>query len=698
MTPGEVAARTRRTGIHHWDAALHRVRRGWWARAWSPLARDIVVDLAPDAPLGFLTAERAGFVLERAPEATVPLIAEAMDVLAGRYCYFGYDARYLPEAIDYARDPFSGRTWPARHGKHIDYRLAGPGDPKWIWELNRLQELPLLAAASLISGDDRYVRRGADLARRWIDTTEPGRGIAWSNGFEAGMRAISLALFLDALRGSPFLDQADVEKIVVSLWQHARWVRRDPSTHSSANNHLVGELAGLVAIGLLAPELREAEVLIDHGLAGLAREAERQIAHDGTSVEQAFRYHLFVIEHLLVAIALLDARGRSCPAAITDALRRSGQALAAQLGASEPEPTYGDGDDAVVVRLAGCDLRSGRAVAGGIAARLGDRGARAAAAPAAGVLAYWLFGEAGAERFGRTEPAATAGSLLLPDAGIVILRGGSRRVIVDAGPVGYLAIAAHGHADALQLTLSDAADDLVVDPGAGSYFACPDVRAALRGTAAHPTVAVDGADQSESGGPFLWTRHASARLVSLDLDGRVVVAEHSGYGALPDPVNHRRLVRAAAEGPIVVVDQLISAEAHDVVQSWPLHPSLDASLDRDVVRVTLGGRPRFLVAVGATVAGRLELHRAEQAPLRGWYSRRLEHLEPAWLASWSATAVGPIEVVALLWPLSDDAWPEPLLAVERSSEELRIHYRRPDGPAELRVALNELALKDDSRL
>ena len=79
---------------------------------------------------------------------------------------------------------------------------------------------------------------------------------------------------------------------------------------------------------------------------------------------------------------------------------------------------------------------------------------------------------------------------------------------VDVGPLGYLAIAAHGHADALAVGLAVDGHDLVGDPGTGSYFAHPEWRTAHRSTRAHATVAVDDADQSVMGGPFLWTEHA----------------------------------------------------------------------------------------------------------------------------------------------------------------------------------------------
>jgi len=690
MSAGEVVARARRTALHRWDALAYQGAKPLWRRAWSPRGRDVDFDRAPSAPLGFLTHERARFVQARDPGAAELLIAKADEILSGSYQYFGYPAARLSEPVDFDFDPLSRQSWPRRHGKRIDYRLAEFGDPKWIWELNRLQELPLLAAASLLGGDERYAARGVELARRWIATSEPGRGIAWSNGFEAGMRSISLAVFLDAMRGSPLLDKSSAEQIVVSLWQHVRWIARDPSTHSSANNHLIGELAGLVAIGLLVPELHRAEVLVDEGLAGLAKEATLQIAPDGTSVEQAFRYQLFVLDHLLVVAALLDAAARPCPESIVDALERSGRAFAALLGESDPEPRYGDADDAFVLRLGGCGLRTARGVAAGIAARVGDRDARVVA-PTLDATACWLFGEEGAERFETTEPGAAPKSAFLPDAGIVVLRAGGSRVLFDAGPLGYLATAAHGHADALQVTVAEGGEDLVVDPGVGSYFGDPVARAALRGTAAHATVTIDGEDQSEAGGAFLWTRHASARLVSVDLGRGQAVGVHDGYRLLTHPVTHRRLVRVDGDEPIIVVDRLESVAAHEVVQSWLLHPGLDAVLEGGVVRATRDGRPRLLIAVQGTSAGRLGLLRGDREPFRGWYSRRLEHLEPAWLASWSATAAGSIEIVALVWPLSMGEWPEPSLEVVQRSDGLEIRYTRARATRVLLIGASDLA-------
>jgi hypothetical protein len=452
MSLSEVAERSRRSLVNVADAASFHVGRPVWRARWEPDIDRLLVRDPLSAPVGILTPERAAGLRARFPSEADGLLDRAATVLERRVRFFGYPEVILGSEPD-DNDPFTGRRWPNRHAKRIDYRRDDTGDPKWIWELNRCQSLPLLAAAWLVSDDRQYAQAASDRLESWVDAHPPGRGIAWSNGFEAGIRAISLATAVDALRGSEFLDADRLAKALVSLWQHARWIQLDPSLGSSANNHRIGELVGLVVISVMAPELRPSSRWLDDALESLDQEAERQILADGTSVEQAFAYHVFVLDLLLVAVAALDSAGRSLPPALTAALERSGDALWAQLSENEPAPTYGDTDDGRALVVDEGDLRDPRGVAAGIAARLGH----AKAARVAGGLdptAWWLFGAAGADRFARVRPAPEPGSVTLRDGGLTILRRGRRRAMIDHGPHGYLSLAAHAHADALRLDRS----------------------------------------------------------------------------------------------------------------------------------------------------------------------------------------------------------------------------------------------------
>ena len=699
MTPAEVSDRIRRTVAHQTDAALYAVAPGLWRRRWEPEAASLLTSNLGTTPRGFLVAERAVEVRDRFPDECIALLQRADAALERRYQFFGYPETVVDD-LGADLDPFSGTSWPRKHGKRIDYRRAWPSDPKWIWELNRCQDLPLLVAASLLSGERPYADAAATRLEFWIETHPPGRGIAWSNGFEAGMRAIAMAVAFDGLRGSEHLPGRRAERIVQALWQTVRWIERDPSTGSSANNHRLGELAGVVAVSAMIPELEGSDRWLEQALAELGDEAERQIRPDGTGAEQAFAYHVFVLDLLLVTLALLDARDVRAPGSLCAALVRSADALWAQLADDEPEPTYGDADDGRALVLDGAELRSARGVAAAIAARFGHRGA-ARVAGALDPMCLWLFGADGADTF---EAAARAGapaprSLTLEDGGLTVLRGGGCRTLFDHGPHGYLSLAAHGHADALGIDFALGEHRLVSDPGVGSYFARPDVRNAFRGTGFHATVMVDGTDSSEAGGPFLWTTHARSTLLHFDPAG-AAIAEHDGYTRLADPVMHRRaVVLIGDDGALLVVDRLQAAGSHRYSQRWPFHPTLDVEDQSERHVVVRGDRAGALLLFSATRECDIRVVRGEGSPLLGWWSGRLESFVPSWLASVDLEADGTVELGALVIPFVgrapdiDDVG----LSVELRSESSLVTFGEGGDALELDVASSQPSIQRVAR-
>lgn len=677
MTPGEVWARTVRDARHRVDDLEWRTGRRLWHRRWQPPP---LQPLPTGRPLGFLTADRGLTFAAHDPEGAAMLVARADTVLGREVVAFGHPVRAVPlDDRDYSLDPRSEYRWPDAHGKRIDFRNA-PVGPKWVWELNRCQEFPILAAASLVSGDPCYEEAAASALLHWISQHTPGRGIAWANGFEAGIRAISLAVTYDALAAQPDLEERLREPVLGTLWQHARWIERDPSTHSSANNHRIGELVGLLAVAQLAPELPEAKHWASAALDGLRREATLQILLDGTGAEQSFSYTLFVLDLFLVAVALLDATGTAPPDEVLEALDRAGHALWAQLGRSgEPEPTYGDDDDGRAVRLDGLETRLGRGVASAICARLGNPYARTVA-EGLDPTAWWMFGVAGKQRFDQTTLAGIPDSILLENGGLAILRRGGTRVTVDAGPLGYLSLAAHGHADALGITVSSGGAKLVVDPGAGTYSGrAAAVRSAFRGTGFHATVVVDAKDQSVAGGPFLWSRHARGWFAHVDLSNALVAAEHDGYLTQTDPVRHCRAVLLLDPDRVVVYDRLEARGEHAISVRWPLHDALVAEIvTPGEVRAGSTTETGLLVKVAATSPGSMSVAHGDQEPFAGWSSPRLDQLIPSPLVKWDATFTGRIDIATILTPVKA-AWPQLDVDVRRDGSAAQIELAAPGG-------------------
>jgi Heparinase II/III-like protein len=308
----------------------------------------------------------------------------------------------------------------------------------------------------------------------------------------------------------------------------------------------------------------------------------------------------------------------------------------AALSAAGPPPMLGDADDGYVLDLErpGADL-DGALCAGAILWGRADWKAQVGRHTES---ARWLLGRPGRARFEALESAPPAP--LLPrafaDTGIYLLqsgyveRGDGVSVLVDCGELGFGSIAAHGHADALSFTLRAFGTDVFVDPGTYDYFTFPEWRHYFRSTRAHNTVEVDGVDQSEMLGAFLWGSHAQARCLLWEptLRGGRIVAEHDGYLRLPDPVRHRRTMHLDSLARVVSIeDEILARGPHRVTLAFHLAEHCEVAAE---------GRGRFRIAAGAgTLAlvldARLSAHvrRGGTDPIAGWVSRGYHRRAPA---------------------------------------------------------------------
>lgn len=169
------------SGEHSWPSLLERFHAG--------TGRPVLLDPA-----------RASTVADAAPDEVAALVRAADQVFIGRFTFFGYPETTCPDPLDWHLDPLSGARWPAIPSARINHRVTA-GDPKWIWELNRLQHLPWLAEAWLFTGEPRYAEGALDQLDSWIAQNPPGVGIAWCGAFEAGIRAISVAIALQGPSG-----------------------------------------------------------------------------------------------------------------------------------------------------------------------------------------------------------------------------------------------------------------------------------------------------------------------------------------------------------------------------------------------------------------------------------------------------------------------------------------------------------------
>jgi hypothetical protein len=497
------------------------------------------------------------------------------------------------------------------------------GDIKPLWELNRHLHLVRLAQAWAITGDERWRTVLSGLLHSWLEQCPPPHGPQWKSGLELGIRLISWSLIWQMLQGRV---DADLHgPWLASIHAHCGQIAARLSRHSSANNHLIGELTGLYMAACTWPCWPESAAWRAQAQRELEHEADVQFTAEGVHREQAYAYQVFCCDFLLVAGMVGQTSGTPFSPAYHARLQR---ALSVIRVFEDVGQNLGDADDGCVWRL-----QSRRDIP-----RCGDSDENDNAnnnantnvnnndnANANNNAMRWLRhlfpGPA-------LEAAPATSAWAFPDAGYYLF-GTKGRVqgMVDCGPLGYLGIAAHGHADALALTLHVNGEPCLVDSGTFDYWSDVRWRDYFRGTSAHNTVRVDGLDQSVGGGRFLWLRKACTRVehapkspAQFDLS-----ASHDGYARLPDPVVHaRRVTFDEASVTLVVTDHVTAKCTHRSEIFWHVAPQLDVTLAGQCT--TVHGHDYTLVI--AVSCGTLDLVRGADHPPLGWYSRAYKVKEP----------------------------------------------------------------------
>jgi len=268
----------------------------------------------------------------------------------------------------------------------------------------------------------------------------------------------------------------------------------------------------------------------------------------------------------------------------------------------------------------------------------------------------WLLGSESSRVWSELEPRPSGPRMAFPAGGYYLLGKdfdlpSEIRAVIDCAPLGYLSIAAHGHADALSIVLSAGGRELLIDPGTFAYHTQKSWRDYFRGTIAHNTVRIDETDQSEIGGNFMWLAKAKTTLERHVPDGptQSFAGEHDGYKRLRDPVTHRREITFDVDSStFTVVDQLDTAGSHRVEIPWHWHEDANVKVGDD-------GRTVFARHGEATARLQCEhdglevmSYRGSEHPILGWVSRRFDVKRPTTCTLFTGQINGQARIVTTI--------------------------------------------------
>ena len=385
-------------------------------------------------------------------------------------------------------------------------RWDPPGATRlWMYHLHYMEWAWSLAAHP----DRQWARRSfAELWQSWAGAGHFGQGDRWSP-YVASLRAWVLCGTYHALTKGSDLQPA----IDASLALHARFLRWHIE-HDVGGNHLVKNLKALVGLAVFLGDDR----LLGAASGELRRQLAVQVLADGGHYERSPSYHCQVLGDFIDIAELLSTSDRPPVPGLASAIESMRTWLGLMLMPDGDVPLF---NDCVLV---------GRA------------------------------------RISALRPGSPASQRLtvLPASGYVVVRPGDRmHLVADVGDPCPPDLPAHAHADCLSFELAADGRRLVVDSGTSTYAPGPQ-RRHERSTAAHNTVVVDGADQTEVWGIFRAARLAHGHLVRTEDDGRTVtvVASHDGYRRLPGSPRHQRTW--AVGGHVELTDEITGEGTHRI--------------------------------------------------------------------------------------------------------------------------------------
>lgn len=386
------------------------------------------------------------------------------------------------------------------------------GDIRTNWELNRHFQFAALAKSYYCTEDQKYLSELKQLFGDWNKHNLFLHGVEWTSAMELAIRVNSWVYTL------AFLKKTGCEDNIIPELEHGIMVMTDyimkhRARFSSANNHLIVEMYSVALVGILT----DYSPWRDGALKILTEELPKQNYEDGVNMEMSLHYQSFVMEAYGLLWLLMLKNHIAVPAEWRSYLTAMTEFVADSTDDYGRTMEFGDSDEGKILDLQGTVENHYQYVLNLMSCLLDKRYTDTTWHE----NLEWIVPVAQKKK----KEKYTSGLICSrKEGGYTFLRSKDRRVLIgiDHADLGFGNIAAHGHADALSFQLFIDGQPVFVDSGTYNYHVTPESRNFFRSTFAHNTVMIDGQEQSEMVGPFIWGRKACARLLDITQRGGLV--------------------------------------------------------------------------------------------------------------------------------------------------------------------------------
>jgi hypothetical protein len=572
---------------------------------------------------------------------------DAEEIVAGKVRLFGGDP------VELKLNSPGGLTHWSRYRNPAPAGSINPHDDiRWVWEYGRFGWAFCLARAYLMYRDERYSQSFWEYTELFLESNPTNLGAHWASSQEVALRLISMIFTWHVFRESTQSTPERGERLSRSIvWHAERILPTLIYAQAQNNNHLLSESAGLYTAGLALPTHPQAARWQKTGWYWFNRGLQMQITSEGEYSQHSSNYQRMMLQLALWVGCLASSGGAEFPGDIQEKLKAATHWLLALCEpASGRVPNLGANDGSNLMPLSSCAIDDYRPVF--------QTAARAFIKKAVFPAGLWdeesaWLGLGSIPTVAGMEGPATLSSKSYRESPATLN-------IPKDNSWGYLRCthfrSRPSHADQLHLDLWWRGWNIAQDAGTYLYNAGPPWDNSLTGTDVHNTLTINGMNQMQRAGRFLWLDWAQARLLEHwrgeEGSWERLVASQVGYRKIG--VEHRRTVTAHRGGKWEVLDQLlairklnniaITAGVHWLLPDWEweiikqehyeMRIGIKSPLGLIVLtfRIDRGEMPteiENLPTLQVIRAGKLLKGDGETTPNQGWVARTYGYREPA---------------------------------------------------------------------
>lgn len=555
--------------------------------------------------------EILSIICKHFPDAPDKIITDADKICEHIFDLLGSGEVGLGKKIDWHRDFKTGYRWdPKKYYKDIKIP-CGKADIKIPWELSRFQYLITLGQAYWIDNQnteyrmqksedqEKYAVESVNQIKDWIESNPSKFGVNWACTMDVAIRACNWISGYYFFKDSPEVTDEFLLKFLKSIYQHGRHIMSNLECSGTlTSNHYLSDIAGLVYIGVMFLEFKEAKRWRDFAIQELVKEMSKQVYEDGCDFEGSTCYHRLVLELFFFSTLLVvtndnEYKGENYREVsqkifgkeYIERLYKMFEAVLYLLKPNGKMPQIGDNDNGrlhIFVKGSILDMRYLLAV-GSIffkeaKFKIGEFGLSQEA--------LWIFGERGYRIWQELEKNSLINidSKAFPDAGWYVMRNDKNYCIISCGPNGQNGNGGHAHNDKLSFELCIDGNDTIIDPGTYVYTSIPAERNNFRSTTFHNTVVIDNEEQNriEDRKLFRLREETLSRCAKWNVGDEfdIFIGQHNGYAKPPKSVIHKRQIKFYKKRGIVEIeDKFYGKDEHCLEFNLILSPAFKSNLD-----------------------------------------------------------------------------------------------------------------------